>query len=63
MPQLIGLALLGAGAIAGLRILKGLMSAAQNAEAPVRSSTQPSMKDLGQLEYDPATGSYRPRRT
>jgi hypothetical protein len=64
MPQLIGLAILGAGAIAGVRLIKGLMSAVQpqRAEAPVRSSAQSAMKDLGHLEYDPATGTYRPRR-
>ena len=68
MPQLVVLALLGAGAVAGYRWFSKALSAANDAavhaEAQMRAaaaqaSNQP--KDLGKLELDPVNGVYRPK--
>ena len=69
MPQLIALALLGAGAVAGYRWFSRQMvaarAAAERAEAELRRAAdmaggQP--KDLGALEWDASAGVYKPRR-
>lgn len=69
MPQLIAIAIVGAGVYAGYRWVRGQVSRAQDsartAEAEVRRRAaeragQP--RDLGTLEYDATTGEYRPRR-
>ena len=64
MPQVIALALLGAGVYAGYRWLARAardlgaeMQRTEQREAPGRIE-----KNLGALEYDPATGVYRPAR-
>ena len=68
MPQLVVLALLGAGAVAGYRwfsrALNAVNDAAVQAEAEMQraaaqASNQP--KDLGKLELDPVNGVYRPK--
>lgn len=68
MPQLIALALIGAGAVAGYRWFSRQMEAAREAaaraEAEVRgaaAATSGAPKDLGRLELDAATGVYKPR--
>ncbi len=68
MPQLVVLALLGAGAVAGYRWFSRQLSAANDAavqaeaemrRAAAQATGQP--KDLGQLELDPVNGVYRPK--
>ena len=68
MPQLIALALLGAGAVAGYRWVtrqfEAAKAAAENAEAELRKAADVATgqpKDLGALEWDAAAGVYRPR--
>ena len=69
MPQLLGLALIGAGVLAGYRAFRFAADrlreemekhagkdAAGDAGAP-----SGGVKDLGALEFDPASGVYRPR--
>jgi hypothetical protein len=62
------LVIAGAGLYAGFKWISRVMADAQQAarkrdadgrEAVGRGSRGP--KDLGKLEYDPATGVYRPR--
>ena len=68
MPQLVVLALLGAGAVAGYRWFSRALNAANDAavqaeaemqRAAAQASHQP--KDLGKLELDPVNGVYRPK--
>ena len=67
MPHLYALALVGAGLYAGYRWLS---RSAQVVAAEVRRAEDelraragvPIQKDMGRLEYDPATGVYRPTR-
>jgi hypothetical protein len=67
MPQVFALALIGAGAFAGYRWisrqLDAIAKAANQAEAELRRATESAAqpKDLGQLEWDAASGVYRPR--
>jgi hypothetical protein len=65
MPQVIALALLGAGLYAGYRWLahaaRQLGEEMQRADETLRQpATERIEKNLGALEYDPATGVYRP---
>ena len=64
MPIAVAAALLGAGLYAGYRLLSALQGRMTEelarAEADVRARRVE--KDLGKLEYDPATGTYRPSR-
>jgi hypothetical protein len=66
MPLFIGFALLGVGLYAGYRWFaqasEEIASEAKRAEADMLRGRQgkPLEKDLGVLEYDPATGVYRP---
>jgi hypothetical protein len=65
MPQLVLLAAIGAGVYTGYRWLKRAAEQMQAdmkaAEVAVRESRGAAKaKDLGALEYDPATGQYRP---
>jgi hypothetical protein len=67
VPQVIALALLGAGLYAGYRWLsraaRELGAEMQAAEEELRRQTAGSIeKNLGALEYDPASGVYRPAR-
>ncbi len=68
MPQVVALALLGAGLYAGYRWLtrttREFAAQMQRAEEEVRQEAAPGRieKNLGALEYDPAAGVYRPAR-
>jgi hypothetical protein len=66
MPQVIALALLGAGLYAGYRwftrTTREIAAQMQRAEEEVRQGAGRIEKNLGALEYDPASGVYRPAR-
>lgn len=69
MPQVVALALLGAGLYAGYRWVtratRELASSMQRAEEELRQQAAAAgriEKNLGELEYDPAAGVYRPAR-
>lgn len=68
MPQLVAIAVIGAGLVAGYKWaakkLEEARIAAERAEAELRrrASQSAEPKDLGMLELDPASGEYRPRR-
>jgi hypothetical protein len=66
MPQVIALALLGAGLYAGYRWVaratRDMLEAQRTDEAVRQEATGRVEKNLGALEYDPATGVYRPVR-
>jgi predicted negative regulator of RcsB-dependent stress response len=67
MPQVIALALLGAGLYAGYRWItrttREIAAQMQRADDAVRQdATGRIEKNLGTLEYDPASGVYRPAR-
>lgn len=69
MPQLIALALIGAGAYAGFKWISKQMQAANAAAADAaeqmrRAAEQAAggaPKDLGRLEWDAKSGVYKPR--
>ena len=68
MPQLFALALVGAGLYAGYRwltraaaeITADLRTAEDELQRRAAGGALP--KDMGELEYDPASGVYRPKR-
>jgi hypothetical protein len=69
LPQLIALAVLGAGALAGYRWVVKQVSAAKDAadaaEAQLRQAAgqrADTPRDLGQLEWDEVSQVYKPRR-
>lgn len=68
MPQLVILALVGAGLYAGYRWLsrsaRELAAEVRRAEDELRARAAGGAleKDMGRLEYDPASGVYRPTR-
>ena len=67
MPQVIALALLGAGLYAGYRwftrTAREIGAEMSRAEDELQQqATGRIEKDLGALEYDPASGVYRPMR-
>jgi predicted negative regulator of RcsB-dependent stress response len=70
MPQLIALALIGAGAMAGYRWVAKQVDAARqaadDAEAKLRQAAEQRQsegpRDLGQLEWDEVSQVYKPRR-
>jgi predicted negative regulator of RcsB-dependent stress response len=69
VPQLIALAVLGAGALAGYRWVAKQVSAAKDAadaaEAQLRKAADSQAngpRDLGQLEWDEVSQVYKPRR-
>ena len=65
MPQLLGLALLGAGVFAGYRAARRLADRMRadldRAAATAAEHRDRQIKDRGALEFDPASGVYRPR--
>jgi predicted negative regulator of RcsB-dependent stress response len=68
LPQLIALAVLGAGALAGYRWVAKQVSAAKEAadaaEAQLRKAADQQAggpRDLGQLEWDEVSQVYKPR--
>jgi hypothetical protein len=68
LPQLIVIALIGAGFYAAYRWVRQASDAIRaelnRAEDELRRQTAGGRveKDLGRLEYDPATGVYRPQK-
>jgi hypothetical protein len=67
MPQLIALALVGAGLYAGYRwfarTAKEVTAEIRRSEDELRRRAGLVLeKDMGELEYDPASGVYRPKR-
>jgi hypothetical protein len=66
MPPLIAAMLLGAGAYAGVKAFQRVLASWSEIEAGAPQSAPPAtpssivVKDLGTLEFDPATGVYRP---
>ena len=67
MPQVIVLALVGAGLYAGYRWLtrttREIAAQVQRAEDEVRQEAAGRIeKNMGALEYDPSSGVYRPAR-
>jgi hypothetical protein len=67
MPQLVLLAAIGAGAYAGYRWLRRtaeqIHADMKAAEVEVKERTGAARaKDLGALEFDPASGQYKPAR-
>lgn len=64
MPHVIGLLLIGAGLYAGYRTvvrMAGRMQA-ELERADSDAGQAVAEKDLGSLEYDPASGVYRPQQ-
>lgn len=68
MPQLVVLALVGAGLTAGYRwyarTVKEVTAQIRRTEDELlrKASGAALEKDMGVLEYDPASGVYRPQR-
>ena len=65
MPQVIVLALLGAGAYMGYRWIartsREIAAEMRRAQDELRRGASPRVaRDLGRLEYDPQSGVYRP---
>jgi hypothetical protein len=65
VPQVIMLALLGAGAYMGyrwvVRTSREIAAEMQRAQDELRRGAPPHVeRDLGRLEYDPQSGVYRP---
>ena len=69
MPQFLLLMLAGAGAVAGARwarkhldkLAEEARRMAEEAERKAADARSGSARDLGTLEYDAATGQYRPK--
>ncbi len=70
MPQLLGLVLFGAAAVAGYKSLQRAIGRASGRATghgdgvqndPDKAGQQAVMKDLGALELDEQTGVYKPR--
>jgi hypothetical protein len=67
MPQVIALALVGASLYAGYRwfarTAKEITAEIQRAEDELHRRAAAALpKDMGELEYDPASDVYRPKR-
>jgi hypothetical protein len=68
VPHLIALALVGAGLYAGYRwfwgATKEIAAEVERTQDELRRRAAGGVleKDMGRLEYDPATGVYRPTR-
>ena len=68
MPQLFALAVVGAGLYAGYRwfmrttdaVKAEVLRAQEELQRRAMGSALP--KDMGELQYDPASGVYRPKR-
>lgn len=69
MPQVFALLIAGAGIYAGLKWISRAVADAQRTARLKEAALREAMarreggapKDLGTLEFDPATGVYRPR--
>ena len=66
VPQFVALALVGAGLYLGYRWLtqatQEITADVKRKEDELRRRAAILEKDMGALEYDPATGVYRPKR-
>lgn len=66
VPQFVALALVGAGLYLGYRWLtqatQEITADVKRKEDELRRRAAILEKDMGVLEYDPATGVYRPKR-
>jgi len=66
MPQLVVVALVGAGLYAGYRWFartsERLAAEVRRTEDELRRRAQVAVKEMGTLEYDPASGVYRPSK-
>lgn len=66
MPQLVVLALVGAGLYAGYRwyarASERLATEVKRTEDELRRRARVAVKEMGTLEYDPASGVYRPSK-
>lgn len=65
MPHVVALVLLGAGVYAGYRAFMRAAGRMRDELERVEAEVRPPVvveKDLGVLEYDPASGVYRPRQ-
>jgi hypothetical protein len=64
MPQLVVLALVGAGLYAGYRwyarASERVAAEVRRTEDELRRRAQVAVKEMGKLEYDPISGVYRP---
>ncbi|MET0195070.1 MAG: hypothetical protein ABW200_17050 [Hyphomicrobiaceae bacterium] len=64
MPQLVVLALVGAGLYAGYRWFartsERIAAEVRRTEDELRRRAHVAAKEMGTLEYDPASGVYRP---
>jgi hypothetical protein len=64
MPQIVFLAMIGAGLYIGYRwvarVAKEAAAELERAQAELRRRAGAREKDLGQLVWDPASGVYRP---
>ena len=65
MPQLLGLVLIGAAAVAGYKTIQRVVGhiAGGSERKHAKSEGRDGMKDLGALELDPQSGVYKPRGT
>lgn len=67
MPQVVVVMIAGAGILAGLKFINKLVGQAKEAARAMDEEAQRvraaarGPKDLGTLEFDPATNAYRPR--
>lgn len=66
MPQLAVLALVGAGLYAGYRWFartsERIAAEVKRTEDELRQRAHVAIKEMGTLEYDPASGVYRPSK-
>lgn len=67
MPQLIGLALVGVGLMAGYKALRYIIAGSAGTTASAQqdepSHGEAAIKNLGSLEFDRKSGVYRPRQS
>jgi hypothetical protein len=59
VPQLLALAFIGAGLYAGYRWVSGVTTKVTE-ELKRQAQAKVTEKDLGQLEFDPKSGVYKP---
>ena len=62
MPQLIVLAVAGAGLLAGYKWVSKKVSAHMEAAEAARHAAEAGPKEMGALEWDAETQAYRPVR-
>lgn len=62
MPQLVGLVLIGAGVVAGYRLITRVLGGAAEKPVAAEASERVGEKDLGALVWDETAKVYRPGR-